>query len=109
MKVPNATIANRTLRLITSHDIFRLTIWTNRRVVAQGAQSGSATIVPLIMSELRFRSPNGPSDEFVEIYNNSELPHTVNSLDGSSSGYALVGSSNAIINDNLPATRFVYE
>jgi hypothetical protein len=63
--------------------------------------------VPLIISEFRLRGPNGPNDEFIEIYNNSDFAHTVNSLDGTSSGYALVGSSNAVINDQLVATRFV--
>ena len=71
------------------------------------AQAPTASPVPLIISEFRLRGPNGPSDEFVEIYNNSDSPHTVNSLDGTSSGYALVGSSNAVINDSLVATRFV--
>jgi len=75
--------------------------------VAQRGANGSAATVPLIISEFRLRGPNGPNDEFIEIYNNSDLAHTVNSIDGSSSGYALVGSSNAVINDNLPATRFV--
>ena len=76
--------------------------WTNASVAAQQTAS-----VPLIISEFRLRGPNGPSDEFIEIYNNSDSPHTVNSVDGTASGYALVGSSNALINDNLVATRFV--
>ena len=67
----------------------------------------TAANVPLLITEFRFRGPNGPNDEFIEIYNNSDTPHTVNSVDGTSSGYALVGSSNAVINDQLPATRFV--
>jgi hypothetical protein len=71
------------------------------------AQSGTSTGVPLIISEFRLSGPNGVNDEFVEIYNNSDLAHTVNSLDGSASGYALVGSSNAVLNDNLVTTRFV--
>lgn len=69
--------------------------------------NGVVASVPLIIKEFRLRGPNGPNDEFVEIYNNSDFPHTVNSVDGTSSGYALVGSSNAVINDNLVATRFV--
>ncbi|HEY6804337.1 MAG TPA: Calx-beta domain-containing protein [Pyrinomonadaceae bacterium] len=64
-------------------------------------------VVPLVIIEFRLRGPNGPNDEFIEIYNNSDFAHVVNSVDGSASGYALVGSSNSIINDNLPATRFV--
>ena len=71
------------------------------------AQSGAVANVPLIISEFRLRGPNGPTDEFIEIYNNSDFNHTVNSVDGTSTGYALVGSSNAVLNDALPATRFV--
>ncbi len=45
----------------------------------------------LIISEFRLRGPNGSNDEFIEIYNNSDDPHTVASGDGSP-GYALVAS-----------------
>src|SRR5678815_1453193 len=76
--------------------------WTNDSVAAQQTAS-----VPLIISEFRLRGPNGPNDEFIEIYNNGDSPHTVNSVDGTASGYALVGSSNALINDSLVTTRFV--
>jgi hypothetical protein len=79
---------------------------TGRGIKAQ-SPAGVAASVPLIISEFRLRGPNGVNDEFVEIYNNSDFAHTVNSTDGSASGYALVGSSNALLNDNLPATRFV--
>ncbi|MCM3873439.1 MAG: DUF4214 domain-containing protein [Pyrinomonadaceae bacterium] len=68
--------------------------------------AGTAATAPLIISEFRLRGPNGPSDEFVEIYNNSDAPHTVAVSDGSA-GYALVGSSNSTINDTLVSTRFV--
>src|SRR4029079_9030395 len=78
------------------------------RVTAQDiGPSGTASSVPLIISEFRLRGPNGAQDEYVEIYNNSDTAHTVNSVDGTSSGYALVGSSNATLNDNLVTTRFV--
>lgn len=66
----------------------------------------TTTTAPLIISEFRLRGPNGPNDEFVEIYNNSDASHTVSTFDGSG-GYALVGSSNAVINDGLVSTRFV--
>ena len=46
---------------------------------------------PLIITEFRFRGPNGANDEFVEIYNNSDTDHTVTASDGSS-GYALVAA-----------------
>jgi Calx-beta domain/Domain of unknown function (DUF4214) len=68
--------------------------------------AGAVATVPLIISEFRLRGPQGPNDEFVEIYNNSDAPHTVTSID-SSGGYALVGSSNATLNDGVPSTRFV--
>jgi hypothetical protein len=45
----------------------------------------------LIISEFRLRGPNGANDEFIEIYNASDVAHTVASVDGSS-GYALAAS-----------------
>jgi hypothetical protein len=38
----------------------------------------------VIISELRLRGPAGAEDEFVELYNNTDSPITVQSLDGSS-------------------------
>ena len=64
-------------------------------------ENGATATVPLIISEFRLRGPNGPNDEFVEIYNNSDFAHTVNSIDGTASGYALVGSSNAVIESSF--------
>ncbi len=54
--------------------------------------------VPLIISEFRFRGPNGQSDEFVELYNINSSPYTV-IADDESDGLALVAS------DGL--TRFI--
>jgi Calx-beta domain len=45
------------------------------------AQSGT-----VLISELRTSGPNGAGDDFVEIYNNSDSPHTVNDPSG---GYGL--------------------
>lgn len=59
---------------------------------------GPAAAGDLLISEFRLRGPNGANDEFVEIYNPSDTPYTVASVDGSS-GYALVAS------DGVP--RFV--
>jgi hypothetical protein len=42
----------------------------------------------LLISEFRFHGPAGASDEFVEIYNNTDLPIDI-------SGYTLRGSNNA--------------
>ena len=105
------SVALLILLFLTTVCLCWLNLWPNPTVAAQSIGTigprGAVLNVPLIISEFRLRGPNGPNDEFVEIYNNSDLPHTVNSVDGTSSGYALVGSSNAVINDQLPATRFV--
>lgn len=45
----------------------------------------------LIISEFRVRGPNGPNDEFIEIYNNSDVAHTVAAVSGT--GYAVVASN----------------
>jgi hypothetical protein len=42
----------------------------------------------LLISELRTSGPEGDGDDFVEIYNNSDTPHTVTSSDGSQ-GYGI--------------------
>ena len=50
-----------------------------------------APATPLVISEFRLRGLSGIDDEFVEIYNKSDSPVTVNSFDGSA-GFALVAS-----------------
>jgi hypothetical protein len=45
----------------------------------------------LLISEFRLRGPGGANDEFVEIYNPSIFPFTVNTTDGSG-GFSLVAS-----------------
>jgi predicted extracellular nuclease len=45
----------------------------------------------LIISEFRFRGPNGSQDEFVELYNNTDSGITVSTTDASD-GWALVAS-----------------
>src|SRR5258705_12272541 len=57
--------------------------------------SGRTSSSPLIISEFRFRGPNGANDEFVEIYNQTDSNFTVNSSDGSS-GYAVVASDGVL-------------
>ena len=52
--------------------------------VEVGAQSGGM----LIISEFRLRGPSGVNDEFVEIYNNSGVAHTVASISGTGYGVA---------------------
>ena len=46
---------------------------------------------PLIISEFRYRGPNGAADEFIEIYNNTDSAHVVTASDGSS-GYGVFAS-----------------
>jgi hypothetical protein len=57
--------------------------------VAAPAGSGE-----LLISEFRLNGPGGATDEFVEIYNNSDTPHTVAAVDGA--GYALAASDGTI-------------
>jgi hypothetical protein len=48
----------------------------------------------LVISEFRVRGPNGAQDEFVEIYNDSDSPHTVTALSGT--GYGLAASDGVV-------------
>ena len=48
----------------------------------------TATAGQLVISEFRVRGPNGASDEFIEIFNNSGADHTVDALSGSGYGVA---------------------
>ncbi len=60
--------------------------------------SGSASALDspsLIISEFRWRGPQGANDEFVEIYNNSDVNHFVQTADGSN-GYALVAADGVV-------------
>lgn len=52
------------------------------------ATSGRTADSSLIISEFRLRGPNGPADEFIEIYNNTDTAHVVTAADGSS-GYGV--------------------
>ncbi len=60
--------------------------------IANGTATGTILVVnqpgALLISELRTSGPGGAGDDFVEIYNNSDSPHTVTSSDGSP-GYGL--------------------
>ena len=51
----------------------------------------TAASASVLISEFRFRGTGGASDEFVELYNNSDAPVTVCATDGSG-GWALVAS-----------------
>lgn len=58
--------------------------------IADGTATGTILMMDqagaLLISELRTSGPAGAGDDFVEIYNNSDSPHTVS---GSSGGYGL--------------------
>jgi hypothetical protein len=49
----------------------------------------------LIISEFRLRGPGGDNDEFVEIYNNTNSPFTINASDGSA-GFSVVASDGVV-------------
>src|SRR5215471_10935898 len=54
------------------------------------AQAQTATAGQLIISEFRLRGMGGATDEFIEIYNNTNAPHTVTASSGS--GYGIAAS-----------------
>jgi uncharacterized repeat protein (TIGR01451 family) len=49
----------------------------------------------LLISEFRLRGPAGATDEYIEVYNNADAPHLVQSTDDSQ-GYAIVASDGAL-------------
>ncbi|HEY0171386.1 MAG TPA: lamin tail domain-containing protein [Pyrinomonadaceae bacterium] len=51
----------------------------------------AAPATPLIISEFRLRGPGGASDEFIEIYNDSDSNVTVQAFDGSA-GFAVAAA-----------------
>src|SRR5262245_9555043 len=53
----------------------------------------------LIISEFRLRGLNGPNDEFIEIYNDNDAPHTVAAISGT--GYA-IAASDGIVRCTIP-------
>jgi hypothetical protein len=68
-------------------------------VTAKSGKPGAPAVVParpLIISEFRLNGTNGQNDEFIEIYNASDAPHTVNSSDGSATGYGVAASDGAL-------------
>jgi hypothetical protein len=68
--------------------------------VTTGPLVPSATLAgTLLISEFRLRGPNGASDEFIEIYNNSGADHTVASISGT--GYG-VAASDGVLRCTIP-------
>ncbi|MDQ3812789.1 MAG: hypothetical protein M3347_02425, partial [Armatimonadota bacterium] len=62
------------------------------------ASSPPSSTGPLLISELRTSGPGGAGDDYVEIYNNSDAPHTVAAPDGSA-GYGVFAMNNGCSSD----------
>ena len=71
------------LIVLSNPDNATITDGTGVGTITSGNSPGT-----LLISELRTGGPGGPADDFVEIYNNSDTPHTVTSSDGSP-GYGI--------------------
>ena len=54
----------------------------------------------ILISEFRLRGPSGANDEYIEIYNNSPTPHSVQATDDSA-GYA-VAASDGVVRCTIP-------
>ncbi len=80
-----------------ANETFTVTISANpaEANVVDGTATGTITVAnnpgTLLISELRTSGPAGAEDEFVEIYNNSDSPHTVTASDAST-GYGIFKS-----------------
>lgn len=63
---------------------------------SSSSKSSLAIVVPpLVISEFRLRGAAGANDEFIEIYNAGNSPHTVQSSDGSG-GYGVAASDGSV-------------
>jgi hypothetical protein len=65
------------------------------RATATGTITQTSTPGTLIISELRTRGPAGDNDDFVELYNNTDLPLTVNDASGGYGVYKMGADCNA--------------
>jgi hypothetical protein len=76
--------ANETFQVVLSSPV--------NATIQDGTATGTILIAnnagAILIGELRTSGPGGSGDDFVEIYNNSNSPHTVTATDGSS-GYGL--------------------
>ena len=61
---------------------------TRTNVIYVGTQPPS----PILITEFRFQGAAGGNDEFIELYNNSDSPHTVADTNGGT-GYAVAGTN----------------
>ncbi|MET0647059.1 MAG: hypothetical protein ABW208_10590, partial [Pyrinomonadaceae bacterium] len=85
-----AAVSGNTIIVGASGDS-RVAINAGSAYVYNNTQTAPTLPGHLIISEFRLRGPNGDNDEFVELYNNTDSPLTVDPADGSS-GFALVAS-----------------
>ncbi len=69
----------------------------NSAVLTISNEDAPVSAGQVIISEFRLRgvNPNGAQNEFIEIYNNSNSPHTVGSTDASA-GYGVVASDGVL-------------
>ncbi len=98
ISVTTVTAPDSCLIPITSQPAEPISRRTQRSTRVPGGVSGgpvtppeptiTATAGQLIISEFRYRGPNGMNDEFIEIFNASGADHTVDALSGSGYGVA---------------------
>ena len=74
---------------------FVITIFACFSAVNQVSAQTQVQAGQVIISELRYRGPNGTQDEFVEIYNNTNSPITVQASDASA-GWGVTASDGNI-------------
>lgn len=78
----NTSESNETFQVVLSSPV--------NGAIVDGTATGTILIAnqpgTILITELRTSGPAGAGDDFVEIYNNSDSPHTVN---GTSGGYGL--------------------
>lgn len=66
----------------------------------------TATAGQLLISEFRLRGPNGATDEFIEIINNTDVDHIVSAASGTGYGIAASdGLTRCTIPNNTRLTR----
>jgi hypothetical protein len=83
------------MRLTVRLCAFAVTIVASFSASHQVLAQVPVTAGQVIISELRFRGPNGTRDEFVELYNNTNSPIVVQASD-SSAGWAVATSNGTI-------------
>ena len=87
-----AAESNETLLVVLSNSVNgAIANGTATGTITQGNAAGT-----LLISELRTHGPAGAGDDFVELYNNSDSPHTVSGTNGGYGVYKMGSDCNAI-------------